>query len=370
MAKEQPKFLFLNLYAFSLTGGIENVCKNFIYALYRSFKPQQWVSYAMHDRTEDLNPKYCSSINYKAFAGKKGAFILASIWRGLQSQVIILSHINLLLVAKMIAKINPNRRFILFAHGIEVWRTLPKWKVEFIKAKVEVWAVSEYTRQQMLAVHQLAPSRVKVVNNSLDPFFAKPSNFEKSEALISRYQLDRTKPILYTLSRVSFSEKYKGYDTVIKVLAQLKKENQPFTYLLAGKADDYEKARIEFMIAEHDLNDCVKLIGYIPAAELSDHFLLSDIFIMPSTGEGFGIVFIEAAAHGCQVIGGNADGSTDALLNGKLGQMVNPNSEAEIKAAILKAIGNNQHQPQQQQDTTLSHFSFPVYMEKVKALLG
>ena len=323
----------------------------------------------MHDRQDDVDVAYTTIENYIAFGGRKIAFILSSLKKGLKSQTIILSHINLLLVAKLISILKPQRRFVLFAHGIEVWGALSKWKVAFIKANVEVWAVSQYTRQQLIEKHQLEPEKVKVLNNSLPPFLLPPNHFEKPQALIDRYQLDSNRPILYTLSRLSSSEQYKGYDTVIKALSQLKKEGQTFTYLLAGKADSIEKDRIEQLITDYDLTDSVQLIGYLAEDELSAHFLLSDVFIMPSTGEGFGIVFIEAAAHGCQVIGGNADGSTDALLHGQLGQLVNPNSEAEIKAAVLKAIYNTQHQPQQQQELTLAHFGFEAYVGKVKGLV-
>ncbi len=369
VTKAQSKVLFLNLYAFSITGGVEKVCKNFIYALAKIYGQNQWLSYSMHDRQNDLDVAYTSDENYKAFGGRKFGFIFSSVKEGFKSHTIILSHINLLLVAKLIATFKPRKRFILFAHGIEVWGILAKWKVDFIKAKVVVWAVSEFTRQQLIEKHHFSPEKVKVLNNSLSPFLLAPTHFEKPKALLEKYKLDINRPILYTLSRLSSTEQYKGYDTVIKALAQLKKEGQTFTYLLAGKADTIEKARVESLIAEYELNDSVQLIGYIAEDELSAHFLLIDVFIMPSTGEGFGIVFIEAAAHGCQIIGGNADGSTDALLNGQLGQLVNPNSVAEIKAAILNAIKNTKHQPEHQQEMALAHFGFETYVEKVKQLL-
>ncbi len=339
-------------------------------AIAQIYGPQQWSSFSMHDRTGDVAHIYAPTENYSAFGGQKIAFIFASFKEGLKSQTIILSHINLLLVAKLIATFKPKKRFILFAHGIEVWGALSKWKVAFIKTKVEVWAVSEYTRQQLIQKHQLSPEKVKVLNNSLSPFLVTPTHFEKPKTLLQKYKLNVSRPLLYTLSRLSSTEQYKGYDTVMKALAQLKKEGQKFTYLLAGKADTIEKARIEKLITAYDLTDSVQLIGYIAEDEWSAHFLLSDVFIMPSTGEGFGIVFIEAAAHGCQIIGGNADGSTDALLNGKLGQLVNPNSETEIKTAILKAIQNKAHQPQQQQELALANFGFEAYVEKVKGLLN
>ena len=370
MEKERPNFLFLSLFAFSLTGGVEKVCKNFIYAISKSFDENQWVSYSMHDRISDLNLAYSPTKNYKAFGGRKFAFISASIRKAIKSKTIILSHVNLLLVAKLIAAVVPNRRFILFAHGIEIWGDLAKWKVDFLRDHVEIWAVSEFTRQRLIAVHKLAPSQIKVLNNSLSPFFKHNGVFERPLSLVDKYKINTKTPIVYTLNRLSSSEKYKGYDTVIKAISLLKKEQKSFTYLLAGKADAKEQARIEKLIIDYDVSDNVKLIGYVDRDDLATHFLLADVFIMPSKGEGFGIVFIEASAHGCQVIGGNIDGSADALLNGKLGQLIDPTCEIQIKLAIERAVGNTLHLPQQQQDITLAHFGFPVYMENVKRLLA
>lgn len=61
---------------------------------------------------------------------------------------------------------------------------------------------------------------------------------------------------------------------------------------------------------------------------------------MPSRGEGFGIVFLEAMAHGLPVICGNEDASPEVVLDGVTGFTVNPRSHQEISAAIRKLIEN------------------------------
>ena len=57
----------------------------------------------------------------------------------------------------------------------------------------------------------------------------------------------------------------------------------------------------------------MRFAGPVAGEELPDYFRLADVLVMPSTGEGFGIVFLEAMACGIDVIGGNQDGSLDPL---------------------------------------------------------
>ena len=89
---------------------------------------------------------------------------------------------------------------------------------------------------------------------------------------------------------------------------------------------------------------------------------------MPSYGEGFGIVFIEAMYYGLPVIAGNKDGSVDALLNGKLGLLVNPDKPEEITLAIKKVI-DNKSAFKPDYNLLMQNFSYKVYKEKIEAAL-
>ena len=122
------------------------------------------------------------------------------------------------------------------------------------------------------------------------------------------------------------------------------------------------------LIKKYGLQQQVVFTGFVPDEALADHFNLSDIYIMPSEKEGFGIVFIEAMYHNKPVIAGNRDGSVDALLNGKLGLLVNPESLEEVSCAITRMISNkDQFLPDRQ--LLMKHFSYPVYKEKWKKIL-
>ena len=117
------------------------------------------------------------------------------------------------------------------------------------------------------------------------------------------------------------------------------------------------------------LQQQVIIAGFIPADELAAHFALADLYIMPSHKEGFGIVFIEAMFYGKPVIAGNADGSAEALDNGKLGILINPDDTEQITNAVI-AVLENKHAfiPNIQQ--VMDKFSYPVYKKNLRGIIA
>lgn len=368
------KVLFLTLKTFSVTGGIEKVCRVLTRTLYDLGEKDLITPKAlsMHDKTSDRDSKYILKEQFKAYNGDKIWFSLAAISQGVRSNIIILSHINLLFIALIIKKIAPNTKIIMFAHGIDVWRNLKRWKGDFLRKECdEIWAVSSYTALQMRERHQVANEKIKIVHNCLDPFLEIPTKFGKPKELLNRYNLKDADPVLFTLTRLSSSELYKGYDLVIETIPALIEKFPTLRYLIAGKADPGEKKRLSNMVKELNLENHVTILGFVPEEELSEHFLLADVFVMPSRKEGFGIVFIEAAACGCKTIAGNQDGSVDALLNGNLGTLVSPID----KDAIFEAITQNLTSPRTQssslsiQTLCVDNFSYKAYYDKIKQLI-
>jgi phosphatidylinositol alpha-1,6-mannosyltransferase len=188
----------------------------------------------------------------------------------------------------------------------------------------------------MISRHNCDPAKCIVLNNAIDPFMKLPTMFKKPERLIKKYRIAPESRVIFTLTRLASTEQYKGHDQVIKVVSRLRTKFPGIKYILAGQYDHKEEIRIQRLISEYKVDEEVILTGFIDEAELSDYFLLADLFVLPSKKEGFGIVFIEAMACGLPVICGNVDGSIDAIRDGELGRAVNPEGLAELEEAITE----------------------------------
>lgn len=365
------KILFLTLHTFSLTGGIEKVSRSIckvLADLYQEKKIDHFHVMSMYD--QEANTAYLAAQNFNGFNKNRIRFSLSTLLKSKHCHTIILSHINLLFFALIIKKIAPSKRVILMAHGIEVWGVLKKWKLNFLKKHCEIWAVSNFTAQQLLQ-KQIPAKNIKVLNNCLDPYFKTPSSFVKPTNLLEKCQLSVEQPVLFTLTRISSQEQYKGYDKVIQLLPKLLKNHPTLHYILAGKADEIEKAKILNLIKDLKLEQHVTLTGYLEDEEINNHFLLADAFVMPSEGEGFGISFIEAAACGCLSVAGNADGSKDALMDGKLGKLIDPNNELALEKAINETLETPKTNVSKEtlQAKCLTKFSFENYKTNILTLL-
>lgn len=323
----------------------------------------------MHDRQSDADDnKYFPSEIFRGFGASKLWFTQTAIAEGAASRTVILSHINLLVVGWMIKKINPSVKLIMFAHGIEIWDVLNSFKKRMIRSCDRIFSVSHFTCEKIKEVHGIPAEKCKVLNNCLDPFLPLPSQNGKSEVLIKKYGFQSSDKILFTLTRLSPSERHKGYDKVLEALVNIKQHYQGIRYLLAGSYDDVEKKYLDSKTDELGLTENVTIAGFVPDEELGDHFALADIYVMPSIKEGFGIVFIEAMYYGLPVIAGNKDGSVDALCNGELGVLVDPMDTEAIQDAIENILVNKKaYIPNR--ELLLEKFSYDSYKRKLEELL-
>lgn len=241
--------------------------------------------------------------------------------------VVFCGHLHLAPLAAVVAR-RHGIPLWLQVHGIEAWQR-PSWLRRRAVAHASlVTAVSRHTRARFLGWAPVVPDRVKVLPNTVDARFVPGP---KPAALAARLGL-RDRRVLLTVGRLAAAERYKGHDRVIGALPELLRRHPDLCYVVVGDGDD--RARLEAAARAAGVADAVRFAGAIAHDELPDVYRLAEVFVMPSTGEGFGIVFLEAIACGCPAVGAAGNGAADPLGDGARGLLV----EAENGEALARAI--------------------------------
>jgi asparagine synthase (glutamine-hydrolysing) len=346
-----------------------------------------------------------------AGVGGKLRFIRAAIKlaRSRPFDLVICGHINLLPIAFLARHLSRNRfprtpqsevrtphsadhqlstkdyqlPLTLIIHGIDAWQPTRSPLVNRLAPKADAFvAVSELTRNRFLKWSRMPHERAFILPNCVELSKFQPG--PKPDYLLKRYGLEG-RTVLLTLGRLVSSERAKGFDEVIEVLPSLANEIPNLSYLIVGDGDDSQRLKDKARSLGLAVYDCSKncalpapqsplprvvFAGYVSEREKADHYRLADVYVMPSHGEGFGIVYLEALACGLPVIGSKLDGSREALLGGKLGILVDPANLEELKAAVHQVLERKSRPVPE----GLEYYSYTKFEERchhlVRQLLG
>ncbi|HEX3096695.1 MAG TPA: asparagine synthase-related protein, partial [Usitatibacter sp.] len=273
--------------------------------------------------------------------------------------LVIAGHVNLLAIACLAGKAQ-GAPVALVIHGIDAWTPRASPIANFFARRVgAVIAVSRLTQERFREWSGSRAARY-VLPNCVDLAAFGPG--PRPRDLARSLGIDEGAPTLMTLGRMSELERYKGFDEVIGILPRLIERYPRLRYLACGDGPD--RARLQARVEELGLAGHVVFAGFVPEGRKADFYRLADAYVMPSRGEGFGIVFLEAAACGLPLVGSKADGSREALMDGRLGRLVDPDDQDEIEAAVVDALAAAKRVPPE-----LAYFSRANFDERAAAIV-
>jgi len=274
-------------------------------------------------------------------------------------ELIVCGHINLLPVAYLVGLLI-RTPVILFVYGVDVWQA-PKTRITtaLLKRISLCVSISDVTRKKMLKWSSLDQKKIVLLPNAIH--LAKYGAGDKKITLLDKYAL-KGKKVVLTLGRMSADERYKGFDEIIDILPELINIHPDLIYLIIGNGTD--RKRLEQKASSLGMDNHVVFSGFVPESEKADHIRLADAYVMPSYGEGFGFVFLEALACGIPVVASNVDGGREAVRDGMLGALVNPHDPEELKRAILHVLKQPKGVPQ-----GIEYFSYSNFQKRLQNIV-
>jgi len=272
---------------------------------------------------------------------------------------ILCGHINLMPVAWLLGKIM-GAPVVLEIYGIEAWQPTRRVLTDRLVSSADVViSISHYTKERFLSWACLDDEKCNILPNAIH--LEKYGVGEDKGDLRDKYGLEGKKVIL-TLGRLVSQERAKGFDEILEVLPSLAHIMPDVVYVIAG--DGIYKSTLEDKAVSLGVASRVVFTGMVSESEKASLYRSADLYAMPSRGEGFGFVFLEAMACGTPVLASTVDGSRDAVRDGELGIMVDPDNSEELLSGLIQGLNVEKGIP-----SGLKYFSFPNFSKRLHIII-
>lgn len=229
--------------------------------------------------------------------------------------------------------------YVCWIHGEELGHASTSRELHALarlvyKGAAALIANSQNSRRILVSDWGVAESRVHVIHPGVDVSRFTPD--VDGSAMRARIGVQPADLLLLSVGRL---DRRKGHDMALRALARLRGQQPSIRYAIVG--DGPQRASLEALAADEGVSDLVHFVGAVEEADLPAWYAASDVFLMPNRTdgvdfEGFGIVFLEAAAAGKPAIGGRSGGVIEAVADGATGLLVDGNDMADIADAILR----------------------------------
>lgn len=304
----------------------------------------------------------------------KVRFLLSAIAAAISwsPDLMICAHVGLAPAARLIQKLT-GFRFWVVLYGIEVWGDLPVTKRNALRAAQRYVAITRFTLDATIARHGLERHRELILPPTLPK--GRPPSPETTE-LAPKCP---TGPVVLTVGRIEASEQYKGHDVMLEAWPTVLRRVPDALYWIVGDGDD--RRRLESRARELGIADSVHFAGAVSTEELEVCYDRCCVFAMPARtelntsvprGEGFGIVFLEAMAHGKPVVGPRVGAPAEFIRSGEHGLLVNPIDSREVAGAIIELLedpSRARHMGDAGRKWVAQEFSYNRFCERLREAL-
>jgi phosphatidylinositol alpha-1,6-mannosyltransferase len=221
------------------------------------------------------------------------------------------------------------RPYAVWMHGVEAWEAARPQTLAAYRDAALVIVNSRHTLRRFEQLHGRLPNAaVCWLATEADEGPTDPALFTDP-------------PSVLILSRIDRGEGYKGHDVLISCWPRVSAAVPGAKLIIAGGGSGL--ASIRALSQASPASASIEVLGFVPEAQLPALWKRAHVFAMPSKGEGFGLVYVEAMRQGLPVIAARADAGEEVNLDGVTGYNVDPGAEADLTARLIALLGNSTH---------------------------
>lgn len=306
---------------------------------------------------------------YRGFARSKSRFIVAALRVArARPDVIFAAHPNLAPIAAVMKLLARQAQVIVGTHGIEVWQPLTAFRRKALRRADLVLAPSSDTARKLTEVQGVRAENIRRL-----PW---PVDSEIMDLAEPRQNLPRPigfpdGRVILTVGRWAANERYKGADLLVHAVAALAFEFPDLNLVLVGSGDDLP--HLQELARGSSAPEHIHFLTNLSRRELGFCYDSAEIFALPSTGEGFGLVFLEAMAFRKPVVGTPLGGIRDIVDDGLQGLLVEPRNLAALVSALRRLLADQTFRTElgaRARQRVLVEFSFVQFRKQLENILN
>jgi phosphatidylinositol alpha-1,6-mannosyltransferase len=245
-------------------------------------------------------------------------------------------HIN---VARL-AMLTPMSPLSLWLVGIEVRRRLAPHERFVVRRADPLLSISDFSTKEMVRFNPgLADADAHTVHLSVEPdepWLHSHGGNGNGVARQPTYHAAKRDRAVLVVARLAVANRYKGHDQLVDAWPRVVAKQPDAELWIVGEGDDANRLRERVSVLPEPARHRVHLLGRLDHAALLDRYARARVFAMPSTGEGFGLVFVEAMRAGLPCIA-SLDSAAEIVRDNETGFVVEQESEA-LADACLKLL--------------------------------
>ena len=256
--------------------------------------------------------------------GSRRRFIVSAIREARRSRptTIIAGLVHFAPLALGIKWLGFTDQYAVQLYGTEAWKRVSTHRRLALRKSVMLISITEATASMAAEANDLHAASVRVLSPVVEETWLTTP--PRPGAPIQPSSAFR----LLTVARLDAAEGKKGIDDVLHALASPAFRTAEVEYVVVG--DGTDRARLEALAGDLGLSRRVRFLGALASDELRAEYLQCDLFVMPSTQEGFGIVFLEAMACRKPVLASRFGGVPEVVVDGETGLLVEPGDRAGL----------------------------------------
>jgi phosphatidylinositol alpha-1,6-mannosyltransferase len=271
-------------------------------------------------------------IEVRRFSGRRGA-LARTVWATQLRRPAPALLFDLLGMARAQVLLPRSFRapYLVWVHGIEVWRPLGGLRRRALARADRVLASSAQTLERAEPFLPALSSPPAPLHLALE---SRPLVGEADAGVLER----AGHGFVLTVGRMSASERYKGHDELIESWPRVLEREPGARLVVAGGGDD--RPRLEAKAHSAGLADWILFTGFVSEATLGGLYERAALFALPSRGEGFGLVFLEAMRAGlpCVALAGTA--AQEVVEAGRTGLLVDSDATRNLVGGLAAAVAS------------------------------